>query len=84
MSDFDSTSLRGRGRETLLPEGGLPFTLGPSLRPAASPADFADLSVAEAFESVDWDGAQAAAQEVDLDSLTVGEFFERFSWAQQG
>ncbi|MEM1204863.1 MAG: hypothetical protein AAGN66_16660 [Acidobacteriota bacterium] len=85
MNDSDPTSIRGRGREILLPETGLPFAVGPDPDPArpalASPADFSLLTVAEAFGAVDWEGAKA--QEIDADALTVGEFFERFSWGEQ-
>ncbi|MEM8998077.1 MAG: hypothetical protein AAGF23_25065 [Acidobacteriota bacterium] len=79
MSDSESkptSSLRGLGRGILLPEAGLPFALEPAERPAATPGNFIAMSVAEAFDTVNWEGES----EVDLDALTVSEFFERFEW----
>ncbi len=81
MSDSEPISIRGRGRTTLLPEGGLPFGDMPQARPAATPEAFLRLSVTEAFAAIDWEGQAAKKQaQLDLSKLTVEEFFERFRW----
>ncbi|MEM7583315.1 MAG: hypothetical protein AAF560_08050 [Acidobacteriota bacterium] len=81
MNDFDPTSVRGRGLETLLPEGGLPFDEAPQKRPATTPEAFSSLTVSEAFDAIDWEGKAARERaQLDLSKLTVEEFFERFRW----
>ena len=84
MTKDDSTTVRGLGRETLLPPSGFPFSTdssSPAAAPAAIPEDLLRLSVAEAFATVAWDGRPAETRPaLDLSSLTVEDFFDRFAW----
>ncbi|MCG8462960.1 MAG: hypothetical protein MI919_42290 [Holophagales bacterium] len=84
MTNDDSTTVRGLGRETLLPPSGFPFSTeasSPATAAAVIPEDLMRLSVAEAFATVAWDGRAAESRpNLDLSNLSVEDFFERFAW----